>query len=69
MHFTIAQGDDLLSSHSALALVGEMLDGVSIGKRLDKVELKEHPCPEMLESRHVVYEGDLEKNDHCHWPG
>lgn len=47
MQFTIAQGSDRLSSHSGLALVGEMLDGVSIGKRLDKVELKEHPCPEI----------------------
>jgi len=47
MRFEIVQGDELLSSHSGLALVGEILDTVGLSKRLDKVALPDHPSPEI----------------------
>jgi transposase, IS4 family len=43
MRFEIVQGDEQLSSHSGLALVGAILDRSSIRKRLDAVVLPEHP--------------------------
>ena len=55
MRFEIVQGEELLSSHSGLpcetmfpyglALVGEILNMIGLSKRLDKVDLKDHPCP------------------------
>ena len=47
MRFEIVQGDELLSSHSGLALVGEILDTVELSKRLDGVVLNDHPSPEI----------------------
>jgi len=45
MRFQIVQSDELLSSHSGLALVGEMLYRSRIRERLDIVVLPEHPFP------------------------
>lgn len=45
MRFQIVQSDELLSSHSGLALVGEMLALSRIRERLDAVVLPEHPFP------------------------
>jgi len=45
--FEIVQGDEQLSSHSGLALVGAILDRSSIRKRLDAVALPDHPFPEI----------------------
>ena len=47
MRFEIVQGDELLSSHSGLALVGEILDTIGLRKRLDEVVLNDHPSPEI----------------------
>ena len=47
MRFEIVQGDEQLSSHSGLALVGAILDRTSIQERLDGVVLPEHPLPEI----------------------
>jgi hypothetical protein len=47
MRFEIVQGDEQLSSHSGLALVGAILDRTDIRKRLDGVMLSEHPFPEI----------------------
>jgi len=47
MRFEIVQGDEQLSSHSGLALVGEILSKIGLEKRLDKVVLKDHPSPEI----------------------
>jgi len=47
MRFEIEQGEQLLSSHSGLALVGEILNMVGLSKRLDGVVLNDHPCPEI----------------------
>lgn len=47
MRFEIMQGDEQLSSHSGLALVGAILDRTDIRKRLDAVMLPEHPFPEI----------------------
>jgi len=47
MRFEIVQGDEQLSSHSGLALVGEILNTIGLRKRLDKVVLPEHPSPEI----------------------
>jgi hypothetical protein len=47
MQFEIIQGDELLSSHSGLALVGEILSKIKLRKRLDKVMLPDHPFPEI----------------------
>ena len=47
MRFEIVQGDEQLSSHSGLALVGAILDRTGIRKRLDAVTLPEHPYPEI----------------------
>jgi len=47
MRFEIVQGDEQLSSHSGLALVGAILDRTSIQERLDGVVLPEHPFPEI----------------------
>jgi len=47
MRFEIVQGDEQLSSHSGLALVGVILDRTSIRKRLDAVMLPEHSFPEI----------------------
>lgn len=47
MRFEIVQGDEQLSSHSGLALVGAILDKTKLRERLDKVMLKDHPFPEV----------------------
>ena len=47
MRFEIVQGDDQLSSHSGLALVGVILDRTNIRKRLDAAVLPEHLSPEI----------------------
>lgn len=47
MRFEIVQGDELLSSHSGLALVGEILSSSKLGKRLDRVRLPDHPFPKI----------------------
>ena len=47
MRFDIVEGDEQLSSHSGLALVGAILDRTSIRERLDAVVLAEHPFPEI----------------------
>jgi len=47
MRFEIVQGEELLSSHSGLALVGEILDTIGLRKRLDEVALNDHPSPEI----------------------
>ena len=47
MRFEIVQGDEQLSSHSGLALVGAILDRTSIRERLNAVVLPEHPFPEI----------------------
>jgi len=47
MRFEIVQGDEQLSSHSGLALVGEILNTIGLRKRLDKVALPDHPSPEI----------------------
>ena len=50
MRFQIVQGDEQLSSHSGLALVGAILHRSSIRERLDAVILPEHPYPEISHS-------------------
>ena len=47
MRFEIVQGEEQLSSHSGLALVGEILDTIGLRKRLDEVVLNDHPSPEI----------------------
>jgi len=47
MRFEIVQGNELLSSHSGLALVGELLNKTKLRKRLDKVMLPDHRFPEI----------------------
>jgi len=47
MRFEIVRGEEQLSSHSGLALVGEILDTIGLSKRLDKVALPDHPFPEI----------------------
>jgi hypothetical protein len=47
MRFQIVQSDEQLSSHSGLALVGEMLLGSRLMERLDTVILPKHPFPEI----------------------
>ena len=47
MRFEVVQGDERLSSHSGLALVGAMLDKANIRERLDRVVLPEHKYPEI----------------------
>lgn len=47
MQFEIVQGDELLFSHSGLALVGKVLSKTRLRKRLDKVMLPDHPFPEI----------------------
>ena len=47
MRFEIVQGDERLSSHSGLALVGAMLNKTNIQERLDRVVLPEHKYPEI----------------------
>ena len=47
MRFQIVQGNELLSSHSGLALAGEILNSSRIRERLDTVMLREHPFPEI----------------------
>jgi hypothetical protein len=47
MRFEIVQGDELLSSHSGLALVGGMLSSSKLRKRLDRVVLTDHPFPKI----------------------
>jgi len=47
MRFQIVQGDEQLSSHSGLALVGAMLERSHLQERLDMVVLPEHPFPEI----------------------
>jgi len=45
MRFQIVQGNEQLSSHSGLALVGAILDRSRIRERLDTVMLPDHPFP------------------------
>ena len=47
MRFEIVQGDEQLSSHSGIALVGEILNTSKLRQRLDKVRLPDHPAPEI----------------------
>jgi hypothetical protein len=47
MRFQIVQGDEQLSSHSGLALVGVILNRSQVRERLDMVMLPEHPFPEI----------------------
>lgn len=47
MRFQIEQGNEELSSHSGLALVGAILNRSRIRERLDTVRLPEHPFPEI----------------------
>lgn len=47
MKFEIKQGDESLTSHSGLALVGMLLNKTDILYRLDNVYLKNHPRPEI----------------------
>lgn len=47
MRFQIVQGDEQLSSHSGLALVGAMLELSHLQEQLDMVMLPEHPFPEI----------------------
>ncbi|HAZ31480.1 MAG TPA: hypothetical protein DCY61_02085 [Dehalococcoidia bacterium] len=47
MRFEIVQGDEQLSSHSGLALIGAILDRTNIRERLDTVVLPGHPFPEI----------------------
>jgi len=47
MRFEIVQGEEQLSSHSGLALAGEILDTIGLSKRLAEVVLKDHPSPEI----------------------
>ena len=47
MRFEVVQGDERLSSHSGLALVGALLDKANIRGRLDEVVLPEHRYPEI----------------------
>ena len=47
MRFQIVQGNELLSSHSGLALAGEILHRSRIRERLDTVMLPDHPFPEI----------------------
>jgi|GEM_PF-2148958 hypothetical protein len=39
MRFEIVQGDEQISSHSGLALVGAMLDRIGLRERLDEIVL------------------------------
>ena len=48
--FKIIQGEQDLTSHSGLALVGSILDRTGLEKRLDKVVLEAHPRPEITHS-------------------
>jgi hypothetical protein len=43
MRFQIVESDELISSHSGLALVGEILSRSGLRERLDAVVLPEHP--------------------------
>jgi hypothetical protein len=47
MRFQVVQSDELISSHSGLALVGEILGHSRMRERLDKVILTDHPYPEI----------------------
>jgi len=47
MRFEIVQGDEQLSSHSGLALIGAILDRTSVRERLNAVVLPEHPFPDI----------------------
>ena len=47
MQFEIVQGDERLSSHSGLALVGEILKRTNLRKRLDSRILWKHRFPEI----------------------
>ena len=47
MQFEIVQGDELLFSHSGLALAGKILSKTRLRERLDKVMLPDHPFPEI----------------------
>lgn len=55
--FEIVQGDEQLSSHSELALVGAILDRTNIREQLYAVVLPEHPFPEISHSE-VGYSHD-----------
>jgi hypothetical protein len=50
MRFQIVQGDEQLSSHSGLALVGAILERSRLRERLDVVRLPERPFPEISHS-------------------
>lgn len=47
MVFEIKQGNELLTSHSGLALVGELLKGTQIEHRVNDIHLSNHCDPEM----------------------
>ena len=45
--FEIKQGDDFLTSHSGLALIGALLQRTKLEARLNAIFLPDHPCPEI----------------------
>lgn len=47
MKFDIKQGDESLTSHSGLALVGMLLNNINLQKSLDAVYIQKHPRPEI----------------------
>jgi len=47
MIFEIKQGDESLTSHSGLALIGVLLHRTQLEQRLNKVVLPDHPHPEI----------------------
>ncbi len=47
MKFTISETDEILVSHSGLALVGAMLQGAQIQKRASAIRLGDHKRPEV----------------------
>lgn len=47
MIFEIKQGDESLTSHSGLALIGALLHKTQLDKRLNAVVLPDHPHPEI----------------------
>ena len=47
MIFEIKQGDELLTNHSGLALIGVLLQGTKIEERLNAVDMPKHPYPDI----------------------
>lgn len=54
MRFEIVQGDEQISSHSGLALVGAILDRIGLRERLDEIVLPERKYPEIRHSDVVM---------------